>query len=86
MLCLDRPWPGSALRLEVTHREWTGLGDGWGQLDGRWIEVRSSGRGAAHRGRTARLWLPDAAGGVRTAGSITETDTIPQPGPIAALA
>ncbi|MBV6701813.1 hypothetical protein KV557_32720 [Kitasatospora aureofaciens] len=28
MLCLDRPWPGSALRLEVTRRQWSGLGDG----------------------------------------------------------
>ncbi|MEU9048013.1 MULTISPECIES: hypothetical protein [unclassified Kitasatospora] len=67
MLCHGRPWPGSTLRLEVTGRRWSGLGDGWGQLVGREVEVRSSGRGAAYRARTARLWLPDENGAVTSA-------------------
>ncbi|GAB7188933.1 hypothetical protein ATKI12_8764 [Kitasatospora sp. Ki12] len=67
MLCHGRPWPTATLRLEVTGRRWVGLGDGWGQLTGRETEVRASGRGAANRPRTARLWLPDENGAITTA-------------------
>jgi hypothetical protein len=48
--------------------------------------LRSSGRGAAHRGRTAHLRLPDAAGGVSTAETATAADAISQPDAVAALA
>ncbi|WP_157849808.1 hypothetical protein [Streptomyces novaecaesareae] len=64
VLLTPGPWPGTQLRLEVTAKSWVGLGDGWGQLTGREVEVRSVGRGAAYRPRTARLWLPDENGAV----------------------
>ncbi|MFJ2191555.1 hypothetical protein ACIOJE_27100 [Kitasatospora sp. NPDC087861] len=67
ILITPGPWPGAQLRLEVTAKEWIGLGDGWGQLDGRRVEVRASGRGSAARPRRAELWLPDGAGGVSPA-------------------
>ncbi|MFI9332598.1 hypothetical protein ACIGZJ_34335 [Kitasatospora sp. NPDC052868] len=63
VLITPGPWPGGArLRLEVTARAWSGLGDGWGQLTGRRVTVEVSGRGAAARPRSAQLWLPDASG------------------------
>ncbi|MFE4976019.1 hypothetical protein ACFRAR_28425 [Kitasatospora sp. NPDC056651] len=85
MLCHGRPWTGATLRLEVTDRRWSGLGDGWGQLTGREVEVRSSGRGAGHRPRTARLWLPDESGAVApvATGAVIGAE---RPGAVAALA
>jgi hypothetical protein len=44
---------------------WHGLGCGWGHLRGRCLPVEVSGRRAASRSRTARLWLPDPEGAVR---------------------
>ncbi|MEV7783408.1 hypothetical protein [Kitasatospora sp. NPDC088351] len=64
VLITPGPWPGARLRLEVTTRRWSGLGEGHGQLTGRRVTVRVSGRGPASRSRRAELWLPDAAGGV----------------------
>lgn len=59
-------WPGSALRLEVAHSGgWLGLGDGWGQIRGRQVTVRVSGRGV-WQARTAELMLPDEHGRVST--------------------
>jgi len=57
-------WPGSVLRLDVTAREWSGLGDGHGMLQSRRVTVRTSGRGRAATGRTAELLLPDEHGQV----------------------
>lgn len=65
VLLVAGPWPGAGLRLEVRSGRWFGLGDGHGQLTGRQVEVVAEGRGSAVRGRTARLWLPDAHGEVR---------------------
>jgi hypothetical protein len=44
---------------------WHGLGCGWGHLRARCLPVEVSGRRAASRSRTARLWLPDPEGAVR---------------------
>ena len=44
---------------------WQGLGAGWGHLRSRCIPVEVTGRRAASRPRTGRLWLPDEAGQVR---------------------
>ena len=44
---------------------WHGLGCGWGHLRARCLPVEVSGRRAASRSRTARLWLPDPDGAVR---------------------
>ncbi|WP_158707012.1 MULTISPECIES: hypothetical protein [Streptomyces] len=65
VLLVAGPWPGAVLRLGVRSGRWFGLGDGYGQLTGRQVEVVAEGRGAAVRGRTARLWLPDEYGAVR---------------------
>ncbi|MEV7600875.1 hypothetical protein AB0O91_26245 [Kitasatospora sp. NPDC089797] len=65
VLLVAGPWPGAVLRLGVRSGRWFGLGDGHGQLAGRQVEVVAEGRGAAARGRAARLWLPDEHGAVR---------------------
>jgi hypothetical protein len=44
---------------------WQGLGAGWGHLRSRCVPVEVTGRRAASRPRTGRLWLPDEAGQVR---------------------
>ena len=44
---------------------WHGLGCGWGHLRARCLPVEVSGRRAASRSRTARLWLPDPDGAIR---------------------
>jgi hypothetical protein len=44
---------------------WRGLGAGWGHLRSRCVPVEVTGRRAASRPRTGRLWLPDDAGRVR---------------------
>lgn len=60
-------WPGAQLRLEVTQREWSGLGEGHGRLRACRAEVVVSGRGAAARTRSGWLWLPGEDGGVAAA-------------------
>ncbi|MEU8514446.1 hypothetical protein AB0C76_23055 [Kitasatospora sp. NPDC048722] len=78
VLLVAGPWPGAALRLGVRSGRWFGLGDGYGQLAGRQVEVVAEGRGSATPGRTARLWLPDEHGAARPvgepAGAVGETD------------
>jgi len=54
-------WPGSALRVAVESKGWTGLGSGWGQLCERRIVARTSGRGGG-LGRSAELLLPNGSG------------------------
>ncbi|GAA2836699.1 hypothetical protein [Kitasatospora aburaviensis] len=67
-------WPGAQLRLDVTHRLWRGLGDGWGQLTERQVRVECTGRRTRGRARSAELILPDAAGRVsRPAERLFET-------------
>ncbi|WP_354639279.1 hypothetical protein [Kitasatospora camelliae] len=64
-LLVAGPWPGAVLRLSVRAGRWFGLGEGYGQLRGRQVEVAAEGRGTATRVRTARLWLPDEHGVAR---------------------
>ncbi|MEU4117295.1 hypothetical protein AB0F71_22695 [Kitasatospora sp. NPDC028055] len=82
VLLVAGPWPGAALRLGVRSRRWFGLGDGYGQLAGRQVEVVAEGRGSAVRGRTARLWLPDEHGAVRPVREQAQPLAVP-PGPVA---
>src|SRR5262245_6436126 len=44
---------------------WHGLGSGWGHLRARCLPVEVTGRRAASRPRTGRLWLPDPDGTIR---------------------
>lgn len=55
---------GLDLRLSVLCSEWIGLGEGFGRLQARQLEVASRGRRAAVREVRTRLWLPAMAGGV----------------------
>ncbi|MQS11596.1 hypothetical protein F7Q99_04665 [Streptomyces kaniharaensis] len=73
VLLVAGPWPGAVLRLGVRSGRWFGLGDGYGQLIGRQVEVMAEGRGSAVRGRTARLWLPDEHGAVRAVEEAVES-------------
>ncbi|MEV0192236.1 hypothetical protein AB0I39_27345 [Kitasatospora purpeofusca] len=58
-------WPGSRVRLDVVSRSWEGVGHGRGRLRARRMTVSTGGRGAAARGATTELWLPDAHGAIR---------------------
>ncbi len=64
VLITPGPWPGAQLRLDVTARAWSGLGEGHGLLTGRRARVTVSGRGSAARSRGGELWLPDLTGAV----------------------
>jgi hypothetical protein len=57
-------WDGAPVRLRVTRRSWTGIGDGYGRLRGCRAEVVAEGRGAAVRPRRQWLWLPGPDGTV----------------------
>ena len=50
------------MRLRVTGATWHGLDHGHGFLQARQVEVAATGRGAAGRERTVRLWLPSHDG------------------------
>lgn len=77
-------WPNSDLLLECTQGSWYGLGSGHGYLTRRAVTVRSSGRGAATRARTARLWLPDTTGSLSAiSGSPADAQHAMTPGPLA---
>jgi hypothetical protein len=49
---------GADVRLRVTAATWHGLEAGHGFLQAREVEVAATGRGAARRERSVRLWLP----------------------------
>ncbi|WP_051966474.1 hypothetical protein [Kitasatospora mediocidica] len=78
VLLVAGEWPGAGLRLGVRSSRWVGLGAGHGLLAGRQAEVVVQGRGAAARGRTARLWLPDGHGVVR---ALTEEEAARETAP-----
>jgi hypothetical protein len=55
----SRSWPeGADIRLTVEAGTWRGVGAGHGHLQGRHLEVLSSGRRAAARPVRVGLWLP----------------------------
>lgn len=57
------PWPGAEVRLVPVRSRWEGLGDGYGRLSARRMQIQAAGRGTAGgRPRTAELWLPAAEG------------------------
>ena len=53
---------GADLRLRVVAATWHGVGAGHGFLQARQVEVTATGRGAAGRERSVRLWLPGHEG------------------------
>ncbi|MFE2729131.1 hypothetical protein [Kitasatospora sp. NPDC059327] len=86
ILITPGPWPGAQLRLEVTARWWSGLGEGHGQLTGRRARVTVSGRGSAARPRAAELWLPDGTGTVAVVEESTAVGSLPVDTAVAARA
>jgi hypothetical protein len=59
LLPVGATWPiPPDLRLAVTASRWEGLGQGYGRLQARKVEVAAAGRGAAVQERRAKLWLP----------------------------
>jgi hypothetical protein len=57
------PWPQTEAMLSLSHSEWEGIGEGHGYLSARQATVTVTSR--TGRPRSARLWLPDRAEGVR---------------------
>ncbi len=81
---------GADLRLRVTAATWHGVEAGHGFLQAREVEVAATGRGAAGRERSVRLWLPGhdgvaLAGAAATAGAMdlagTSAPGVPTSGP-----
>jgi hypothetical protein len=76
-----RAWPGATdVGLAVTASRWTGLGEGYGCLQARQVEVVAEGRGAAARPMRARLWLPSPDGEVT---ALEEEMAVVEPQPVA---
>ena len=68
VLVVAGQWPEAAeVQLSVRSSAWEGLGQGYGRLRGRRVEVVAGGRGAAARERRVSLWLPHPEGGLRIA-------------------
>src|SRR5262249_24419671 len=68
LLAAARSWPDAPdIRLDITAAEWSGIGDGYGHLHARRVEVNATGRRAAARERLAALWLPGPNGAVEAA-------------------
>jgi hypothetical protein len=66
VLVVAGAWPeGAEVQLTVAGAAWEGLGQGFGRLQGRRVEVVAGGRGAAARERRVSLWLPHPDGGIR---------------------
>ncbi len=73
VLVVSGAWPEALdVRLEVESAAWEGVGDGYGRLRARRVEVVAGGRGAASCQRRATLWLPGPDGGVETAPVVSE--------------
>ena len=66
VLLVQGPWPQTEAMIDVGDPSWTGLGEGWGLLDGRELTVTVTSR-RFPAPRTARVLLPDAAGAVSDA-------------------
>jgi len=64
VLVVAGTWEDAHLRMRVASSLWTGLGDGYGHLRGRRVQVVVEGKG---RPRAAWLWLPGPDGRVATA-------------------
>ncbi|MFT4134991.1 hypothetical protein [Microbacterium sp.] len=64
VLLVHGPWAQAEAVIDVAEPHWSGLGDGYGHLDGRELTVTVSSR-RFPRPRRGRLLLPAADGGVR---------------------
>lgn len=55
-------WQGADVRIRAGPSRWTGLGEGHGHLQARYVPIAVEGRAAAARPRHGRLWLPADVG------------------------
>ena len=65
-------WPGADVRLRAEAGQWQGIGEGYGRLRARLVDVHAEGRGAAARPRSTQLWLPADNGGIEIATPLAE--------------
>ncbi|WP_367267561.1 hypothetical protein [Microbacterium sp.] len=63
VLLVQGPWPQTEAMIDVGDPSWSGLGEGYGLLDGRELTVTVTSRRFPSP-RTGRVLLPDAAGAV----------------------
>ncbi|MFT4051218.1 MAG: hypothetical protein QM677_03090 [Microbacterium sp.] len=63
VLLAQGPWPRVEAVIDVGDPVWSGLGAGFGLLEGRAVTVAATGR-RFPASRTCRVLLPDATGGV----------------------
>jgi hypothetical protein len=76
VLSVGGQWPeGADVRLHVSTIGAPGLGRGNGRLEARAVEVTTSGRGAAARERSVRLWLPAPDGTVCSDEAVSSGET-----------
>jgi len=61
-------WPMAEASITVTSPIWWGLGDGWGHLTGREVDLQVTSKRHPW-GRSVRAWLPGADGTLAVAGS-----------------
>ena len=71
----SREASGVDIGVQVTASEWLGLGEGYGLLRSRKVEVCAQGRGAASKARTASLLLPGPDGTPRRVDTPMPTHT-----------
>ena len=60
-------WPGADVRLRAEAGQWQGIGEGYGRLRSRLVDVHAEGRGSAARPCSTQLWLPADHGGIEVA-------------------
>lgn len=73
LVVVGSAWPEADIRLEVLSARWQGIEDGNGYLQARLVDVAATGRRAASRQRTVRLWLPGFDGKVQAVDSSPES-------------
>ena len=78
LVALERPGTsaglgaGADVRLECSHQQWHGVGQGHGALERRRVTISVHGRRAAARPRDVTLWLPDTNGALHACDAADE--------------
>ncbi|GAA1659384.1 hypothetical protein GCM10009806_30300 [Microbacterium flavum] len=75
VLLVQGPWPQTEAMIDVGDPSWSGIGEGYGVLDGRELTVTVTSRRFPSP-RTGRVLLPDASGAVSALG---ETASVAAP-------
>lgn len=75
VLLVQGPWPQTEAMIDVGDPSWSGIGEGYGVLDGRELTVTVTSRRFPSP-RTGRVLLPDASGAVSALGEV-ESAAVP---------